>query len=208
MVKKSTIISENEDTPNSPKHRHYVDNNKFYEALCERKRHIDAGEPVPKRIEDYIGECIMLIAENVGKRHNFARYSWRDEMVGDAIVQCTRAIDKFDVEKYQNPLAYFTQCTVYAFLGRMEREQNQVYTKYKSMIEAATFGKLDSADDEDSAHILDNLDVSMEYMIDFIEGYEEKQQKKKQKKNTDKGKGNTNDVTQVYGEDDETKDDG
>lgn len=179
--KKSTIIQEGQDTPNAPKHRHYLDNDKFYQALYDRRVHIDSGEQVPQRLEDYIGECILLIAENVGKRWNFAKYSWRDEMVGDAVVACTRAIDKFNPYQYKNPLAYFTQCTVYAFLARLQQEQNQTYTKYKMMIEAATQGELDSADDEESAHVLDNVDVSMEYMIDYIEKHEAKQKRKKQR---------------------------
>lgn len=196
--KKSTIIKEGQDTPNAPKHRHYLDNEAFYQALYDRRMHIDAGEQVPQRLEDYIGDCLMRIAEGVGKRWNFAKYSWRDEMVGDAIVACTRAIDKFDVHQFSNPLAYFTQCTVYAFLARLQQEENQTYTKYKMMIEAATAGELDSADDEDAAHVLDNVDVSMDYMIDYIERHEAKKARKK--KGSKKNEQSSSSLNELYNE--------
>lgn len=198
MPKKSTIISENQDTPNSPSYRQYVDNEAFYESLKKRRECIENGDPVPQRIEDHIGECIMLIAENVANRWNFARYSWRDEMVGDAVVQCTRAIDKFDVHQYKNPFAYFTQCTVYAFLSRLQKEEQETYTKYKATIESATMGQLDDSDDEDSAHILDNVDVSMDYMIEYIQKHEAKMEKKK--KGSKKGK-NSASIDELYNED-------
>lgn len=180
--KKSTIISEGSDKPNAPEHRHYIDNAAFYDALCQRRSYIENDQKVPKRLEDYIGECLMLIAQNLAKKWNFARYTWRDEMIDDAIVANLRALDKFDVNKHNNPLAYFTQCSYFAFIGRIESEEDATATKYRAVVESAATGQLDSADDEDSAHILDNLDVSLDYMIDFLDKYDQKQERKREKR--------------------------
>ena len=205
--KKSTIIHEGQDTPASPKHRHYIDNAKFYQALKDRRAHIDNGEKVPKRLEDYIGECLMLIAQKLGSRWNFANYSFRDEMVEDGIVANIRALDKFDVTQYSNPLSYFTQCTYFAFLGRIEQEENTTATKYRAMIEAAATGGLDVAEDEHADHILDNLDVSMEYMVSFLEKYDTKQEKKRaSRRKKPKNETTDNGVSQLWEHNDQEGD--
>ena len=59
-----------------------------------RKGSEEAGDLTPQ-ITEYIGECFILIAERLSTRPNFINYSFRDEMVGDAIENCLIAAKNF-----------------------------------------------------------------------------------------------------------------
>ena len=113
---------------------HYVDNKEFLEALREYKVKCnlatEAGLPKP-RLNNYIGECILLIATRVSYRPNFINYSYRDEMISDGIENCIQYISSFDPEKSDNPFAYFTQVIFFAFIRRIGKEKRQSYIRSK-----------------------------------------------------------------------------
>ena len=113
---------------------HYVDNKEFLEALKEYKDKCnlakEAGLPKP-RLNNYIGECILLIATRVSYRPNFINYSYRDEMISDGIENCIQYISSFDPEKSDNPFAYFTQVIFFAFIRRIGKEKRQSYIRSK-----------------------------------------------------------------------------
>ena len=62
---------------------------------------------------------------------NFSGYTFKDEMISDAIENCLIYINNFDPKKGNNPFAYYTQIAWYAFVRRINREQKQLMTKYK-----------------------------------------------------------------------------
>ena len=73
------------------KKNHYVNNAEFLKTLIKYKKDCRKAdrENAPKpRIPDYIGECLMLIAENLSHKPNFVLYSFRDEMIADGIENC------------------------------------------------------------------------------------------------------------------------
>ena len=118
---------------------HYVNNREFSEAVVD---HVfatnlakDAGEEEP-RIPEYIGECFLKIAEGLSHKPNFIRYTYRDEMVMDAVENCLKAIGNYDLAAATrtgkpNAFAYFTQITWYAFLRRITKEKKQQDIKLK-----------------------------------------------------------------------------
>jgi hypothetical protein len=124
---------------------HYVNNQKFLEAMSEWKDQIkiaeDSGEGKPP-ISEYIGECFLLIAERLSMRANFINYPFREEMVGDAIENCLMYASNFDPEKSKNPFSYFTQIIYYAFLRRIQKEKKQNYIKYKIVETADHMGSI------------------------------------------------------------------
>ena len=131
---------------------HYVTNKLFYDALVERKRkRVDNPE---LQVTNYIGECFVKIATNLAHKHNFNGYSYKDEMIADAIESCLAAVDKFDTEKYQNPFAYFTQCAYFAFLQRISREKKQQEIKGELILKMVDEG-LFSLNGEDNAEDFD-----------------------------------------------------
>lgn len=154
----------------------YVNNKTLYGVLVkynEDKLRLDTV-----RVPEYVGECILLITGRLSTRGNFINYSYKDEMVSDAIENCLAAVDNFDVERYTNPFAYFTQIAWFAFIRRIEKEKRQNYLKYKNY-------KKHIAEEE-----LSNITfgynpasaASDDVMDDFIKNYEETIQRKKKKK--------------------------
>lgn len=99
------------------KKKHYVNNPEFYQALVEWEL---AGKPIP--IPDYITECIMVIVRRYSSKPNFASYTYIEDMRSEAIEHCIRYCDRFNVKKYNNPFAYFTQITYHAFLQFIAKE--------------------------------------------------------------------------------------
>ena len=110
--------------------KHYVDNQKFFEEILEYKKQckIAAEQGLDKpRVSEYIGSCILLIAERLSTKPRFMNYSFRDELVSDALENCFLYFDNFDPEKSQNPFAYFTQIIYYAFHRRISKEEKNRY---------------------------------------------------------------------------------
>ena len=107
---------------------HYVNNKEFLEAIVERKQLLreaeESGDSKPQ-ISNYLGECILKIANHLSYRPNFINYTYRDEMISDGIENSLQYIDNFDPEKSKNPFAYFTQIIYFAFIRRITKEKKQ-----------------------------------------------------------------------------------
>ena len=112
---------------------HYVNNADFSQAVVEYcKTVIDAKEtddqlPV---VTDYIASCFLKIAEGLSHKSNFIRYTYREEMVMDAVENCLKAIENYNIEAATrtgkpNAFAYFTQIAWFAFLRRIAKEKKQ-----------------------------------------------------------------------------------
>jgi hypothetical protein len=163
----------------------YINNQDFLNALIEYKSKVKECEsnnkPKP-RIPDYIGECFLKISNNLAKRPNFYSYTYKDEMISDAIENCLMYFENFDPAKSSNPFAYFTQICWYAFIRRIDKEKKQQYIKYKA---TESFGVLDEEElrelGDDSR--LPQIEI-YENMYDFISTYESKDEKKKAEKKT------------------------
>ena len=185
--KKSTIIKEGQDRVDSDESRHYVDKAAFYQALVERTLDIKEAElhNLPKpNISNYIGECIMKIATNLAKKHQFSGYSFKDEMIADAVYHCLKYLDAFDITKSENPFSYFTQAAYYQFLKRIEMEKMQTYVKCKATIGSAVFGELSKGDEfSNDEHTFDNIELDTDFMDLFISDYETKLERKEIEKN-------------------------
>jgi len=116
--------------------KHYIDNDKFCEAMNEWKGKIheaeNCGDPRPP-VSDYIAECFLKIAEHLSHRPNFINYPYREDMIGDGVENCLLYAHNFDSDKSSNPFSYFTQIIYYAFLRRIEKEKKQSYVKFKAL---------------------------------------------------------------------------
>lgn len=166
----------------------YIDNEEFTKHLIEHKNkvleHKEKGLPKP-RASDYIGDCFLKIANNLAKRPNFYQYTFRDEMISDAIENCIMYFENFDPAKSNKPFAYFTKICWYAFVRRIAKEKKQQYIKYKATESFGVLGdeELEELDEATRAQIqiYDN-------MYEFISTYEEKNIIKKETvKETPKG---------------------
>jgi len=113
---------------------HYIDNQVFLAALLEHRARVqearDAGTELPP-ISNYLGDCFIKIARHLSYKANFINYSYKDEMISDAIENCLAVVNNFDPAKSKNPFAYFTQITFYAFIRRIQKEKKMLQTKYR-----------------------------------------------------------------------------
>lgn len=152
----------------------------MYQALIERRRlvrdAIDGGREPPE-ISRFLANCIIQIAEGMSIRHNYIKYSYRDEMVADAVLNGVTALDKFDPEKSRFPFAYFYLTIQRAFHRRIAEEKKQQYMKYKNVEHTFTLQDIDLMSYAES-----NTHLKMSSITDFISGYEEAIQKRKAEK--------------------------
>jgi DNA-directed RNA polymerase specialized sigma24 family protein len=77
-------------------------------------------------ISDELAESVLKIATRLSYAPNFINYSYRDEMIGDAIVKMLYAIKnkKFD-PKVGNAFSYFTRIAFNAFCNRIKKEKKE-----------------------------------------------------------------------------------
>ncbi len=133
------------------KSNNYIDKQALLDeiiAFQQKAKEADAaGKPRP-RIPETIGRAILDITEGIASRPNFRNYTYIEEMKGDGIVDCTRAVMTFNTEKGKNPFGYFSQVVWYAFLGRIEFEKKLQKAKIGSMFDPnqETFTALEGDD--------------------------------------------------------------
>ena len=123
-----------------PKNKpHYVNNREFSYSVVDYVKKVnaaqDSGEPLPI-VPDYIATCFLKISEGLSHKSNFIRYTYREEMVMDAVENCLKAITNYNIEAatrtgHPNAFAYFTQICYYAFLRRIAKEKKQQDIKFK-----------------------------------------------------------------------------
>ena len=117
---------------------HYVNNKEFSLAVVEYVKTVNeaqaSGKTVPN-VPNYIAECFLKIAEGLSHKANFIRYTYREEMVMDAVENCLKAITNYNIDAATrtgnpNAFAYFTQICYYAFLRRLAKEKKQQDIKF------------------------------------------------------------------------------
>lgn len=109
--------------------QHYVDNSKLQDAIMEYKLLVsDAekrGELKRPKMSEYLGDSIYKIASRLAMKTNFAGYTYRDDMISDAIENCVSYICNYDKSISNNAFAYITQICYFAFLRRIGKEKKQ-----------------------------------------------------------------------------------
>lgn len=164
---------------------HYVDNKQLYKCIVEYRESVlkarETGDPRPL-IPNYIGECILMIANRLSTKPNFINYSYREEMVSDGVENCICYIDNFDPLKSDNPFAYFTQIIYYAFLRRILKEKKQTYIKHKTLENSMLLNELfEQGEFSEQEFVPTHMDVNDD-MYDFIKTFEDNLMSKKKKR--------------------------
>ena len=169
---------------------HYVNNKHLYEAIVEYKQLCIKAKKQKKPnppIPEYVGKCILLIAQRLSMKPNFANYSFVDDMISDGVENCISYFDNFDPSKYTNPFAYFTQIIYYAFLRRILKEKKQQYIKHKALENSMIFDELVQQGEGDDGFTTINVDIDNQHVVDFIKAFEDTIKVKKAKKKKKKG---------------------
>jgi len=180
---------------------HYVNNADFSQAVVEYVTLVNeakkANIEIPK-VPDYIAQCFLRISEGLSHKANFIRYTYREEMVMDAVENCLKAVLNYDIEAATrtgkpNAFAYFTQITWYAFLRRIAKEKKQQEIKMKYLTTSGienflTTGEGDDASQYIVGHFVDTLRDRIGKVKTFdseVKEYVKSEKKKKRSVNAD-----------------------
>lgn len=161
----------------------YIDNKTFYEAIKQYKQSVKISHQDNKQkpiLPNYIGECILLIANRLATKPNFINYPYKDEMIADGVENCIMYIDNFDPDKSTNPFAYFTQIIYFAFLRRIQKEKKYLYIKHQVYKNSAITDELFDMQDGDNADGVTMINVfDNDKMNDFVKNFEDNLEKKR-----------------------------
>lgn len=155
---------------------HYVNNADFSKAVVEYVTSVNeakaAGESEPV-VTDYIAKCFLKIAEQLSHKSNFARYTYREEMVMDAVENCLRAIRNYDVDAATrsgkpNAFAYFTQICWYAFLRRISKEKKQQDVKMNFLSQSILDNFIVEGEDDEVTQIVNSFVEDLRKRIDEV----------------------------------------
>ncbi len=120
----------------------YVDNIDFLSLLKEYREALQTaltlGKPEP-RVSEGIGLILIKIATNMAKRPNFNGYPFKEDMIGDAILNELKAVKSFDPEKGLNPFGYFSRVVYWCFLRKIISEKAELAGKANLMFDVETY---------------------------------------------------------------------
>ena len=145
--KEPSLLEEPVAKKEKVKKPHYVDPVLFSQLIVQSYKTSVVG--------DELANCILKIATRLAYAPNFINYSYRDEMIGDAIVKMLYAVknQKFD-PLLGNAFSYFTRIAFNAFCNRIKKEKkekefvlNLQDAVYDDMISSGFINKHQNEDD-------------------------------------------------------------
>ena len=94
------------------------------------------GKDIPSQLAD----MIQKIATRLGYAQNFINYSYKEEMIGDAIIKMITAVtrQRFKCKSGYNPFSYFTKVAYRAFQNRIKKEKKEHDTIHRYQTEVYT----------------------------------------------------------------------
>ena len=120
--------------------RYYVDDEKLTEEMTVWRSNTDQFKlnkterpPIPV----FVAQCVISLASSMIKRHNYVGYSYTDEMISDAILNCTKYAHNFSVNKKNqkgknSAFTYLNFIISKSFNNRIKQEKREQYLKYAS----------------------------------------------------------------------------
>ena len=155
---------------------HYVNNADFstavvnYVTVLNEARKQEKTLPV---VPDYIAQCFLRIAEGLSHKSNFVRYTYREEMVMDAVENCLKAIENYNLEAATrsgkpNAFSYFTQISWYAFLRRIAKEKKQQDIKAKYITQSGIEEFIASTEDKQAKQVAQRFVDTLRDRIDKV----------------------------------------
>lgn len=123
---------------------HYYVNNK--DMLEEFKQYKNTGT-----ISENLGKMFIDIASNMSNRWNFIGYTWKQDMINEAVLTCVKYSKNFNPEKSNNPYGYVSRICYNAFkeyIKKQKRHGNIKETLYnnKDMVNNDLFYSYKSID--------------------------------------------------------------
>jgi hypothetical protein len=129
------VMAKPEVTPTGkklkPKEKVYYVNGKEFEE--EIRVYYKSGV-----VSQKLGESITKIANGLSYAPNFINYSYKNDMIDDAIVKMFSALrnQKFRLDTGFSPFSYFTTIAFHAFINRIKKENKHhaVLNEYRDKV--------------------------------------------------------------------------
>jgi hypothetical protein len=161
------------DQPVKKNRNNTVNNPKLYADIIdwvERKDAAPEGEHVP--MGDYTAWCILEVCNKLSFHYRFINYTWKDEMVCDAVENLILAMPNYNIE-YDNPHAYMSMVAFNAFVRRIKKEKREIAKKCKYFVSNVyDIGR--NADVNGSGDV---EETSYEFYLDMVNKLEDYEQK-------------------------------
>lgn len=103
--------------------RYYLTNRQLLEELMEYQK--------TKIVSEKLGGMFAALSKKVANRANFYRYTYKDDMIAEAVLTCIKYMDNFSPDKSKNPFSYFTTVVYHSFQGFINKEKKQSKIKEK-----------------------------------------------------------------------------
>lgn len=105
--------------------RKYIDKKKFHASIVGW---IDDGRP--NEIYEEILNCLILLIDRISSRRNFRYYVFLEDMKGEAMIHCIKALKHTYSKEKDNPYGYFTTCIHHAFVQYIKKEKKLVDLRF------------------------------------------------------------------------------
>jgi DNA-directed RNA polymerase specialized sigma24 family protein len=126
---------------------HYVNNK---EMLGELRKYKETNV-----VSEELGNMFLKIATRYASRPNFYSYSYKDEMISDAVLRMMKYVEKFNPDHPSaNPFSYFTMVAYRQFLQTLKKEKK--YSETKSAYRTKIWDEL--CDEEQIEHTKESND--------------------------------------------------
>jgi DNA-directed RNA polymerase specialized sigma24 family protein len=96
----------------------YVDNKELFSEIMDFKKTSEMSER--------LGEMLLSVADNFVTKGSFSGYTWKDDMVAEAVLTCVKYLKNFNPQKTENAFAYVTQICRNSFITFIKK-QNKHY---------------------------------------------------------------------------------
>ena len=155
---------------------HYVNNADFSQAVVDYVTVLNEARKQQQTlpvVPDYIAQSFLRIAEGLSHKSNFVRYTYREEMVMDAVENCLKAIENYNLEAATrsgkpNAFSYFTQISWYAFLRRIAKEKKQQDIKAKYITQSGIEEFIASTEDKQAKQVAQRFVDTLRDRIDKV----------------------------------------
>ena len=159
----SSRVDTVDETTGKPKKKKNYLNKK--DMLAELRKCHEADQMTPE-----FARMITLLADRYGSRFEYADYAPHiDDMKAVAVMNVVRAWRSFDLDRFDNPFAYFTQAIKHTFWQYVHQEKKHRLNRDHLLIENGELPSDAFVDDMEKAlvrgkmdEVMDDVDVEME----------------------------------------------
>ena len=118
--------SKNADTPEATS-KYYLTNSKLLPEVILAK--------TQGKVTGKLAEMLLMLTRKYAQRPCFSGYTYKEDMISEALVNLCHNALKFNPEKSSNPFSFYTTCINNSFLGFLNVEKKHRKIRDKLLID-------------------------------------------------------------------------